>query len=132
MTMLNTCQRSSLAPRRSPARMRWPVLEIGRNSVRPSTTPRIRATRRSLIQKGVDASPVKRVSVDGVVAGFFQRDPALRSRPCGVEKLRMLGRDDAIAHRHQAEERDAERRRTRDGIEAVLEHPRDRQERVMV
>ena len=36
---------SSLKSSRSAARIRWPVLETGRNSVRPSTTPSTRALR---------------------------------------------------------------------------------------
>src|SRR5690348_8728256 len=49
MTILKVSQRSPVAPVSSPARMRCPVLEIGRNSVTPSTTPRISAFSRSLI-----------------------------------------------------------------------------------
>jgi hypothetical protein len=45
MTISNSLPRSSLKLSRSPARIRCPVLEIGRNSVKPSTTPRISAFR---------------------------------------------------------------------------------------
>src|SRR4249919_1633333 len=44
---LNVLAFSPLKSRRSAARIRWPVLETGRNSVRPSTTPSTRALRRS-------------------------------------------------------------------------------------
>src|SRR5258706_443554 len=131
MTMLNTFQRSSLASSNSPARIRWPVLEIGRNSVRPSTTPRTRALRRSLIQKGVDARPEFGMSVDVVVVSAFECDPAFRARP-GVEKnLGMLGRNDAIAHADDAEQRRGDLRRTRERIEAMLEKPADGQVRIV-
>ena len=39
MAMSKTLALSSSNPSSAPARMRWPVLEIGRNSVRPSTMP---------------------------------------------------------------------------------------------
>ena len=42
-TTSNTFAFSPCKPSRLPARIRWPVLEIGRNSVRPSTMPRIAA-----------------------------------------------------------------------------------------
>ena len=39
-------------PSRSPARIRWPVLEIGRNSVRPSTMPRTQCIKK-IFQSGI-------------------------------------------------------------------------------
>jgi hypothetical protein len=39
ITMSKTLPFSSFTPRRSETMIRWPVEEIGRNSVRPSTTP---------------------------------------------------------------------------------------------
>src|SRR5258706_5641650 len=46
ITMSKTLPFSSFSPRRSETRMRCPVEEIGRNSVRPSTTPRRTASSR--------------------------------------------------------------------------------------
>ena len=43
MAMLNTAWLSASKPMRLPATIRWPVLEMGRNSVRPSMMPRKRA-----------------------------------------------------------------------------------------
>ena len=43
IAMSKTLAFSSSNPSSAPARIRWPVLEIGRNSVRPSTTPMIAA-----------------------------------------------------------------------------------------
>src|SRR6266568_7667390 len=43
ITISNTFAFSPLKPSRSPARIRWPVEETGKNSVRPSTTPSIKA-----------------------------------------------------------------------------------------
>ena len=43
MAMSNTLPLASSMPSRLPARIRWPVEEIGRNSVRPSTIPMIAA-----------------------------------------------------------------------------------------
>src|SRR6185503_4528257 len=131
MTRLKTVQRSSLAPMRSAVRIRCPVLEIGRNSVMPSTTPRTTALRRSFIQECVDASPVVGMCVDGVVARFFQRHPALRSGPRVEEKLGMLRRDDAIAACHETEKRRGDLRRERERIEAVPEQDADGQERIV-
>ncbi len=48
MTISNSLPRSSLKSSRSPARIRWPVDEMGRNSVSPSTMPRMRALSRSI------------------------------------------------------------------------------------
>src|SRR6185369_3442425 len=49
----NTPARSSSKPSRLPARIRCPVLEIGRNSVTPSTRPRIRACRSEESKSGL-------------------------------------------------------------------------------
>src|SRR5215475_6340765 len=57
MAMSNVFAFSSLKPRRSPARIRWPVLETGRNSVRPSTTPRTRALRSSTVSSAAGILP---------------------------------------------------------------------------
>src|SRR5512142_2838945 len=46
MAISNTLALSSLNPSRSPARIRCPVLDTGRNSVRPSTMPRMSACSR--------------------------------------------------------------------------------------
>jgi hypothetical protein len=55
MTISKSLPRSSLKLSRSPARIRCPVLEIGRNSVRPSTTPRMSALRsRMMSMKRLD------------------------------------------------------------------------------
>jgi hypothetical protein len=43
MAMSNTLALASSKPSSAPARIRWPVLEMGRNSVRPSTTPMMAA-----------------------------------------------------------------------------------------
>src|SRR5678815_427378 len=131
ITRLNTVERSSVAPIRSAARIRWPVLEIGRNSVRPSTTPRISALRRSLIQECVDAPPEVGMCVDVVVVGAFEGDPALRARPGVVEKLGMFRRDDAIAHCDHAQQRRRNLRRAGKRIEAMLEEPADGQVRIV-
>src|SRR3989344_9213004 len=43
MKISNVLARSPVKPMASPTTMRWPVEDTGRNSVRPSTTPRISA-----------------------------------------------------------------------------------------
>ena len=43
MAMAKTLAFSSSQPSSELVRMRWPVLEMGRNSVRPSTMPRMTA-----------------------------------------------------------------------------------------
>jgi len=47
MTAVNpvTAGSSTCSPRTCSAIVRWPVLEIGRNSVRPSTMPRMMASK---------------------------------------------------------------------------------------
>ena len=43
MAMSNTWALASSKPSNDPARIKWPVEEIGRNSVSPSTTPMMAA-----------------------------------------------------------------------------------------
>src|SRR5678815_3921290 len=108
MTILKTFQRSLFAPSRSPARIRWPVEEIGRNSVRPSTMPRTNASMR-LDKELPDGLRECRHVVGAIVPRTAQLDPPLRSVP-GVEKaLRMDYRDDLVALGDEAEQRRADR-----------------------
>jgi hypothetical protein len=53
MAISNTLARVPLKPNRSPAMIKCPVLEMGKNSVNPSTMPRIRAFNRSIGSIGV-------------------------------------------------------------------------------
>src|SRR3954451_22944930 len=109
MTILKTFQRSSFAPSKSPARMRCPVEEIGRNSVRPSTMPRMNASMRS-DKELPDGLPECRHVVGAIVPRPVQLDPSLRSLPCVEQAPRMDCRDDFVALGDEAEERRGDRR----------------------
>src|ERR1043165_7247499 len=107
MTMLKTFQRSSFAPSRSPARMRWPVEEMGRNSVRTSTIPRTDALMRVMrLDKELPYRlPECRHVVGAIVPRAGELDPPFRSLP-GLEKpLRMDCGNDLVALGAEAEER---------------------------
>src|SRR2546422_2238834 len=125
IAMSNTLPRSSFAPRRSLARIRCPVLEIGRNSVSPSTTPRISASRISI------CFPRMRVRC----RCYCARRPAVRptaSVPPGrIQPARMLGGNDLVLRRDKAEQRHGDLRRPADRVEAMLQHPIYREVRVM-
>src|SRR5919197_3573997 len=134
ITTSKTLSRSPLAPSRSLTRMRCPVLEIGRNSVIPSTTPRINALMTSVpmrIEERLDAVPVRLLSVGVVMARALERDPALRTRPRIEEAFCVLGRNHFVARCNQAKERRADSRRKASRIEPMPEHPADRQIRVI-
>src|SRR2546423_8492622 len=120
---------------RSPARMRWPVDEIGRNSVRPSTMPRMSASSRLcnvVFQEISYALPELGSIVGAIVPRAAQLYPPFGAFP-GVEKtLRMDHGDDLVALGAEAKQRRFDPRRALDGVEGVPQHPADRQIRVMV
>src|SRR5574340_1255688 len=101
---------------RSPARMRWPVLEIGRNSVRPSTMPRMNASIRLVIllsEKAADRRPEFGGAVGAIVPGASQLHPSFRPTP-GVKKApRMDYGNDFVALGDQTEQRHGNARRKR-------------------
>src|SRR5262249_6075394 len=131
MTMLKTFQRSSFAPSRSPARMRWPVEEMGRNSVRPSTMPRTNASMR-LDKELPYRLPECRHVVGAIVPGAGELDPPFRSLP-GLEKpLRMDYGNDLVVLGDDAEKRRGDGRRVRERVEGMLQHPAHRQVRGVV
>src|SRR6185503_2970793 len=129
IAMLKTFQRSPVAPIRSAATIRCPVLAIGRNSVSPSTMPRISAcsSGASATQKLLYCRPETRRAVGCIVAGATEQDPALRSAPGGEQPLGMLGRDHVVALGNEAQERRFHLRSDADRIEPMLQHPVDRQ-----
>src|SRR6185295_2171397 len=101
---------------RSPARMRWPVEETGRNSVRPSTMPRMNASMR-LDKELPDGRPECGRVVGAIVPCALERHPPLRAPP-GVEKApRMDYGDDLIASGDQAKQRRGNRGRARERVE---------------
>src|SRR4051812_30876582 len=110
MTILKTLQRSSFAPSKSPARMRWPVEEIGRNSVRPSTMPRTNASMR-LAKELPDGLPECRHVVGAIVPRAAKLHPPLRTLPCVEQASRVGHRDDFVALGDEAEQRRGDRRR---------------------
>src|SRR5437870_8654197 len=105
---------------RSPARIRWPVLETGRNSVRPSTRPRISASMR-LDKKLPDGPPERRRVVGAIVPRVGQLHPPLGPFP-GLEKpLRVDYGNDLIVRRYEAQQRRGDLRRALHRVERVLE-----------
>src|SRR5207249_1198014 len=116
---------------RSPARMRWPVVETGRNSVRPSTMPRMSASMR-LDKKLPDGPPEGRRVVRAIVPRAGQLHPPLRPFPGVVKALRVDYGNDFVVRRDQAQQRRGDLRRALDRVERVLEHQAHRKERVMV
>src|SRR4051812_17260346 len=111
MTILKTFQRSSFAPSKSPARIRCPVEEIGRNSVRPSTMPRTNASMR-LAKELPDGLPECRHVVGAIVPRTAQLHPPLRSLP-GIEQASGAGHgDDFVALGDDAEQWRGDRTRT--------------------
>src|SRR3954471_10924242 len=133
MTMLKTFQRSSFASSRSPARMRWPVLEIGRNSVSPSTMPRMTALIRmarsifSLLSKKLGyCRPESWHAVRTIVACPGQQQPAFRPGPGFIQPPGVLRRNDFVLLGRDAKKRRSDLRRELDRVEAVFEHQVDR------
>ena len=60
MTTSNSFATGPLKPSQSPITIRWPVEEIGRNSVTPSTSPSNRAVSQSFMAQGVAAAQAVR------------------------------------------------------------------------
>src|SRR4029079_907812 len=134
ITMLNTFQRSSLAPSSSPARIRCPVLEIGRDSVRASTVPSMPALRRMarsifslLSEKRGYGLPERRHAIRTIVAGFGQQDPFLGPGPGVEEPPGVLGRDDLVVPGGDAKKRRRHPRRKLDRREPVAQEKIHRQ-----
>src|SRR5262245_3567796 len=125
--MLKTFQRSPVAPIKSAATIRCPVLEIGRNSVIPSTTPRMSAytSAVSAIQKLAYRRPESLRAVGRVVAGTAQQDAALRRGPRCEQLFGMLRPNHVVALGDEAEQRLLHLWREPDRVEAMLEHPID-------
>src|SRR5688572_9941185 len=87
--MSNNLALSSVQPSKLPARIKWPVLEIGKNSVRPSTIPRIaalsnrgmsciRRTLTFLSEPAREECRIARRANAGYTGEVFQRDYLLR------------------------------------------------------
>src|SRR5688572_6807839 len=139
ITRLNASQRSPVASSRSAARIRWPVLEIGRNSVSPSTMPRTTALSRrarsifsSLLEKARDGLPEGGDAVRTIVVRALQLDPLLRAAPGVVERPRALDRDHFVARGGNAEQRHRELPRPLSRIERVAQHEPHRQIRIVM
>src|SRR6185503_8716704 len=116
---------------RSPARMRWPVEEMGRNSVRPSTMPRMNASTR-LDKELPDGLPECGLVVGAIVPRAVELDPPLRSLPGFEKALRMDYGDDFVAPGDQAKERRGDARRLPERVERMPQHPAHRQVRVVM
>src|SRR5688500_1866070 len=106
--------------------MRWPVDEMGRNSVRPSTMPRMNASIK-FDKKLPDGAPEGGRVVRAIVPCTFQRHPPLSPAPRLEKALRVDYRNHLVALGDEAEQRCGERRRMRQRIEPMPEHPAHRQ-----
>src|SRR5215510_8738261 len=123
IAMSNVFAFSSLKPRRSPARMRWPVLETGRNSVRPSTTPSTRALRSSAVSIAAGILPARRGDARAVTARLSQshHEPLDEDRPLlRAHRLELLGGaaerlHERRLHRRRGLDPEPESRRPRSG-----------------
>src|SRR5688572_32920009 len=108
---------------------------MGRNSVRPSTMPRISASSRSLIvlfQEAANRAPELRRVVGAIVPRARQLHPPFRPLPGVVKALRMDYGNDLVALGDQAQQRGGYARRVLRRLEAVLEQPAHRQIRIVV
>src|ERR1017187_9219044 len=103
ITISNSLPLSSLKSSRSPARMRWPVLDTGRNSVSPSTTPSISALMRMTRSMGRIVS-----------AGGYPH-PSRRQKNCIRRSARILSLA-GVAEKTAREPRRFHPRRTRSGF----------------
>src|SRR5262245_4973232 len=100
--------------------MRWPVDEMGRNSVRPSTMPRMNASMR-LDKKLPDRRPEFRRFVGAIVPRATQLHPPLRTLPGVVKALRMDYGHDLIVLGDEAEQRRSDGRSSPDRVERMPE-----------
>ena len=124
-------------PSRSPARIRWPVLEIGRNSVMPSTRPRISACS-ELVHGWVFTrkSATFRQNSGWLSVVLWpassSTQPALGPAPGLVQAARVHGRNHLVARPAMQSSGAVIPGARLDRVERMAQQQLDRQERVVV